>query len=145
MAMADTTRPTSATEPMASTRRVLRRWKTAAQPRGKCSRPLGSVRSARSASVFGEGIPDAPHRPDVAGLGRIGLDLVPDVADVDIDGALVLLERVVVVAHQLEQLAAGVDPAGPGGQVAQQVELGGRQADSVAVAGDPSALEIDHQ
>src|SRR5688500_20400370 len=110
MAMADTTRPTSATEPMASTRRVLRRWKTTAQPRGRCSRPLGSVRSARSASVFGEGIPDAPHRPDVAGLGRIGLDLVPDVADVHGDSPLFMLQRVVVVAHRPAPLATRASP-----------------------------------
>src|SRR5688572_5169898 len=135
MATAETMRPTRATEPIASTRRVLRRWKTAARPRGRWRRPVGS---GRSASVFGEGIPDAPHRRDVAGLGRIWLDLVSDMADVDVDRPLVLLERVVVVAHQLEQLAPRVDAARSGREVSEQVELCRREADALAVAAHPT-------
>src|SRR5687768_9339516 len=141
--MPETTSPTSATMASASTRRRLRRWKSAPGPRGskRAQRPAAD----RSSSVLREGIPDAPHRPDVAGLRRIGLDLVPDVADVDVDGALVLLQRVVVVADQLEQLRSRVHAARPRGKVTEQVELGRGQTDALAVTRHPPALEVDDE
>src|SRR5688500_12697338 len=109
IARPDTTRPTRATAEKASTRRTLRR---VTSDRGA----YGSKRAQRpavvpSTSVFGEGIAHASHRPDVARVRRVGLDLVPDVADVNVDGSLVLLEGIVVVPHQLEQLGTGVDAA----------------------------------
>ena len=59
------------------------------------------------------------------GARRVVLDLVAQVADVDVDRLLVLVERL-VVAQQLEQLAAREDATGPGGEVAQDLELGRR-------------------
>jgi hypothetical protein len=67
-------------------------------------------------------------------VAGIGLDFVADMADVDVDGPLVLLERVVVVADELEELAARVDPARPRGEVAEDVELRRRQCDPIAAA-----------
>src|SRR5688500_39477 len=126
-----------------STRRTRRRWNSAPGPRGseRAQRPAAD----RSSSVLREGIPDAPHRPDVAGLRRIGLDLVPNVADVDVDGALVLLERVVVVADQLEQLRSRVHPARSGGKVPEQIELGRGQTDALAVTCHTPPLEVDDE
>src|SRR2546425_9669217 len=81
------------------------------------------------ALLLGEGIPDPTQRHDVARLGGIRLDLFADVADVDVDGSLVLLQGV-VVAHELEQLPPGVDPAGAAGEMPEQVELGGGERDA---------------
>src|SRR5687768_3551484 len=133
-----------ATAARTSTNRMLRRATSAARPRGSRLAQRRVV-SGWAGSVLGEGIPDAPNRPDVAGMGRIGLDLVADVADVDVDRALVLLERVVVVAHELEQLRPRVHASGPRGEVAQQVELGCGQADALAIARDSPAFEVDHE
>ena len=62
----------------------------------------------------------------------------------DVDGLLVLVERL-VVAQQLEQLGAGVDPAGARGEVAQDLELGRGQADPPVAALDAPPLEVDEQ
>ena len=62
----------------------------------------------------------------------------------DVDRLLVLVERL-VVAQELEQLAAGVDAARAAGQVAQDLELGRRQADAAVAALDAPPLEVDQQ
>ena len=62
----------------------------------------------------------------------------------DVDGLLVLVERL-VVAQQLEQLGARVDAAGTGGQVTQDLELGRCQADPPVATLDASPFEIDKQ
>src|SRR5687768_17272123 len=111
MAMPDVSSATSVTIAMARTRRMLSRAARRGRPRGSKLERSGL---ARPGSVFGEGIADAPDGPDVARLRGIGLDLIADVADVDVDRSLVLLEGVVVVPHQLQQLSARVHPARPG-------------------------------
>src|SRR5262245_61754618 len=65
-------------------------------------------------------------------------------ADVDIDRLLVLVERF-VVAEQLEELAAGVDAAGPRSEVAEDLELRRGEADAPVAALDAPALEVDDQ
>ena len=60
----------------------------------------------------------------------------------DVDGLLVLVERL-VVAQQLEQLAPAEDTAGPAGEVAQDLELGRGQRDAPRAALDAPALEVD--
>jgi hypothetical protein len=95
-------------------------------------------------SALGEGVPDTSHRQDERGIGRVVLDLLAQVADVDVDRLLVLVERL-VVAQQLEQLAAGVDAARAAGEVAQDLELGRGQADPAGAALDAPALEVDDQ
>src|SRR5687768_6587252 len=106
MAMPEVMSPTRATIASARTSRTFSRPASAVRPRG-------SKLDQSGGSILGEGISDAPHRPDVARLRRVRLDLVADVADVHVDRALVLLEGIVVVAHELEQLAAGEDAVGP--------------------------------
>ncbi len=133
MAIPEMSRPSSATALMVRTSLAL-------------SRRSGWMRTAwRSRSVLGERIADPSHRPDVARLGGIRLDLVADVADVDVDGALVRFERVVVVADELEQLGAGEDAARLGGEVAEQVELRRGEVDPLPVARDAPALEVDDE
>src|SRR5215470_1133967 len=62
---------------------------------------------APAASALGEGVPDTSDRQDEGGDGGVVLDLVAQVAHVDVDRLLVLVERL-VVAQQLQQLGAGV-------------------------------------
>ncbi len=95
-------------------------------------------------SALGEGVTDTPDGQHEPGRRRIVLDLLAQVADVDIDGLLVLVERV-VVAQELQQLAAGVHATRSGGQVAEDLELGRGQGDPPGAALDPSPLEIDDQ
>src|SRR4051794_20863579 len=97
-----------------------------------------------AASALGERVTDTAHRHDEGRRRGIVLDLVPQVADVDVDRLLVLIERL-VVAEQLEQLRSRVDAAGPRCKVTQDLELGRSEADPPLATLDPSALEIDHQ
>ena len=78
---------------------------------------------ARGRSALGERVPDTADGLDEGGLRGVVLELVAQVAHVDVDRLLVLVERL-VVAQQVEQLGAGVDPAGLAGEVAQDLELG---------------------
>src|SRR5438552_4001425 len=87
---ADTSRATSATLARARTSRTFRRC---VMPRAL---PVDNRRGEVGGSVFAECIPDAPHRLDEAGLGGVRLDLVANVADVDVDRPLVGLQRLVV-------------------------------------------------
>ena len=64
-------------------------------------------------SALREGVARAPHRQDEPRAGRVVLELLAQVADVDVDRLLVLVERL-VVADQLEQLAPRVDAARAG-------------------------------
>src|SRR5205814_9303452 len=78
------------------------------------------------------------------GSGRVVLDLLPQVTDVDVDRLLVLVEGV-IVTKELEELGPGVDPAGPGRQMAEDLELGRGEADPAGTALDATALEVDEQ
>src|SRR4029453_12553776 len=95
-------------------------------------------------SALGEGVPDTAHRHDECRRGGIVPDLAAQVADWDVDRLHVLVEGF-VVAQQLQQLAPGVDPPGPTRQVAEDLELGRRQADPALASLDPPPLEIDHE
>ena len=95
-------------------------------------------------SALGERVADTADRQHERRRRRIVLDLLAQVAHVDVDGLLVLVERL-VVAQQLEQLAAGVDAARPRGQVAQDLELGRGEADAAGAALDASPLQVDDQ
>src|SRR5262249_11717779 len=95
-------------------------------------------------SALGEGVPGAPDREDERGVARVVLELLAQVAHMDVDGLLVLVQRL-VVAHQLQQLAAREDPAGTRREVAQDLELGGRERDAPGAPLDPPPLEVDDQ
>src|SRR5262245_42117988 len=110
------TRPSvSATMPTNAT--VRRAWKVRGTSRFK---PFGRDRPDGS-SALGEGVADTAHRLDERRRGGIVLDLVAQVAHVDVDRLLVLVERL-VVAKQLEQLAPRVHPAGARGEMAEDLE-----------------------
>src|SRR5215210_689952 len=83
---------------------------------------LGARPSKTSArrSTLGKRIPDAADRLDEGRMGRIVLELVAKVADVNVDRLLVLVEGL-VVAQQVQQLRAGVDPTRLAGEVAQDL------------------------
>ena len=83
-------------------------------PREEPAQPTRQARRAAPAgrSALGEGVADTSHRQDERRRRRVVLDLVAQMADVDVDGLLVLVERL-VVAQQLEQLASGCR-RGPG-------------------------------
>src|SRR6478752_7094905 len=87
---------------------VRRPWNVCG--RSRRNRPGRRARRSTGRSALGEGVADTPHRQDEGRRRRIVLDLVPQMADVDVDRLLILVERL-VIAQQLEQLGAGVDPA----------------------------------
>src|SRR4249919_284682 len=92
---------------------VSRAWKV----RGKSRRrPFGRLVRASGRSALGEGVADTSHRQDEGRRCGVVLDLVAQVAHVHVDGLLVLVERL-VVAQQLEQLRAGIDPSRARGEV----------------------------
>src|ERR1700716_3317622 len=109
MTTADAIVRVSATTPTAAS--VRRAWN------------VRGVSRRRTRSALSEGVADSPDGQDERGSRRIVLDLLAQVADMDVDRLLVLVERL-VVPQQLEQLGSGVDAAGPAGQVAQDLELG---------------------
>src|SRR6476661_3446025 len=120
---------------------VSRAWhvrgKSRRRPFGRWTRPSGR-------SALGEGVADTSHRQDEDGRRRVVLDLVAQVADVHVDGLLVLVERL-VVAQQLEQLATGVDTAGSGREMAQDLELGRREADAPGPTLHAATLQVDDE
>src|SRR4051794_36896615 len=85
-----------------------------ARPPSRRTRP-GSRRTSRRAgagpSAFGERVADSTDRQHELRGRRIVLDLVAQMADVDVDRLVVLIEGL-VVANQLEQLRSGIDAAG---------------------------------
>jgi hypothetical protein len=124
-------------------------------PPAGSARPIGSIPAGSrigfgeaSAAVprfpFGEGVADAADRHDERRNGRVVLDLVAEMADVDVDRLLVLVEGL-VVAQELEELAPGVDPTGARGEVAQDLELGRGQADPPIATLDAAPLEVDDE
>src|SRR4051794_7134062 len=113
-----------------------RRREAAAGRDAAVDAPLGSA--------LGEGVPDTSHRQDERRIGRVVLDLVAQMAHVDIDGLLVLVERL-VVAQELEQLTSGVDAARPRSEVTEDLELGRRQAHPSLAALDAPPLEVDEE
>src|SRR5579862_6841355 len=95
-------------------------------------------------SALGKRIADAPDGLHEGGMRRVVLELVPEVADVDVDRLLVLVEGL-VVAEQVEQLGPRVDPAGAAREVAEDLELGRGQADPPIAALDAPPVEIDDE
>ena len=77
------------------------------EPAQTTRQPGSRARPARSA--LGEGVADTSDRQHEHRRRRIVLDLVAQMAHVDVDRLLVLVERL-VVAQQLEQLARGCRP-----------------------------------
>src|SRR4029079_8360963 len=121
---------------------VSRPWKVRGRSRRRRrGRPM---RRSETSSALGECVADTSDRQDERGCARVVLDLVAQMAHVDVDGLLVLVERL-VVAQELEQLAARVHPAGARRQMAQDLEFsGGRPPPPVATL-DTTPLEVDEE
>src|SRR4029079_18472366 len=135
-----TSRRVSATTAMKAP--VRRPWNV----RGRSRRSRSGTRERRCAgrSALGEGVADTSHRQDERGRRRVVLDLVAQMADVDVDGLLVLVERL-VIAQQLEQLGARVDAGGARRQMTEDLALGGGQAAPPVATLDAPPLEVDEQ
>src|SRR4051794_22462936 len=108
------------------------------------ARTRRSRKLRRTPLTLGEGVPGTPHCEDEARIRGVVLELLAQMAHVDVDRLLVLVERL-VVADELEQLASREDAPGPRCQVAQDLELGCREADAIVTATDPASLEIDDE
>ena len=80
-----------------------------------------------------EAVADAAHGEEELGLLRVALELLPQVADVDVDGARVAVLG--VAPDVLEQGLAGEHPAGRAGERAEDLELDVGDADLLARAG----------
>src|SRR5262245_24774731 len=76
-------------------------------------------------------IPHAPNRLQKYRVGRVGLNLLPQPADMHGDGAHVAGEG--VTPHIVEQLLAGEYLAGIAHQKLQQIELAHRQIDRLPI------------
>ena len=109
-------------------------------PRGPAEAASGARTSAISA--LGELVAGTADGQDELRQRRVVLDLVAQVADVDVDRLLVLVEGL-VVAQQLQQLAAAEDAARAAGEVAEDLELGRREPDPAVAPLDPPPLEVD--
>src|SRR5215208_4046890 len=117
---------------------------SATTPANATLRRIRRIRRRCGTSALGECVTDASNRHDERRSGGIVLDLVAEVAHVDVDRLLVLVERL-VVAQELEQLAAGVDAARPRREVAEDLELRRRQADPTLPALDAPSFEVDDE
>src|SRR5207253_7458602 len=93
---------------------------------------------------FGERVTGAADGEDERRIGRVVLELFAQVADVHVDRLLVLVERL-VVADQLEQLAATENAARLACEMAQDLELRRGQAEPAVTTLDAAALEVDEQ
>src|SRR5215218_7697467 len=158
-----------ATTPMnANVRRVWndcgtegRRWRLSrcvgAQPESKpCCPPrgaevagaravaAGSVPRGSATSALGELVAGATHGEHELRQRRIVLDLVAQVAHVDVDRLLVLVERL-VVAQQLEELAPAEHAPRPAREMAEDLELRRGEADPARAPLDASPFKIDHE
>src|SRR6185295_17977284 len=80
--------------------------------RGRCASLLVRVTEA---------VPNAAHGEDVLRLLRVGLELLAQVADVDVYGARISVGR--VAPHAREQHVARVDPPGIGRERGEDLEL----------------------
>ena len=79
-----------------------------------------------------QSVAEAAGGDDVAGVGRVGLDLGAQPADVDVDQAAVA--EVAVAPDPVEQVLAAEDPAGVERQLDEQPELGLGEVQSSPVA-----------
>src|SRR3954447_24434078 len=116
---------------------VSRHWSVLGTVRRNGRRRPAPPRDRSSASALAEGVAGTTNRHHELRRAGIVLDLVAQVADVDVDRLLILVERL-VVTKELEELATGEDAARATGEVAEDLELGGRQADPPVAAENAS-------
>src|SRR3954447_24974845 len=102
-----------------------------------------SERSRNDPSALLEAVPHAAFGKDHLRVRRIRLQLLAEVTDVDVDGAVVAVLR--VAEHVLEQFGAGEHAAGLAREREQDLELEERELDRVAVQLDGALGRIDAQ
>src|SRR6188768_665168 len=101
----------------------------------------GSPRGAGASCAVPEAVPRAPHREDQLRLARVALDLLPEMADVDVDRA-----RLAVVgtpADALEQLSAAEHDPRLRREQREQLELDERERDGRAPDVHRAARKVD--
>src|SRR6187431_2787938 len=99
--------------------------RAARRPRSRATRARASSGSRRGCSPVAEAIADAAYREDQLRLARVALDLLSQVAHVDVDRAR--LAVVGATAQPLEQLPQREDPSRAGCEQPQQLELDERE------------------
>src|SRR5580692_5087026 len=102
-----------------------------------------SHQRASSTSEAREAVPDARDGEDVARLGRVGLDLAAQVANVDVDHPG--LDGVLVAPYRAEDPLAGEHLPCVGGQIREEIELGVREDDVAIGAGHAPLRGVDDQ
>src|SRR5215216_7427055 len=95
---------------------------------------------ARKDPFLAENIPDTPRGVDELGVPGVALDLLAEVADVDVHRTLV---AELVAPHPAQERAPREHPAGARGERHQELELGVGEVHVLAPHGDPAAREVD--
>src|SRR5664279_4575548 len=135
----------SATMPTISVvRRVCgRRLRDGEEPVGETTSGMGSVIGAGSVCSGGglEDITEAPHRVDHRFPS--GVDLLPQVRDVQLDD--VRLPTEIVVPHPVQDLRLGHHPLRVAHEEAQQFEFGRGEADQVVAPAHLAGVLVEHQ
>src|SRR5688500_9297597 len=118
---------------------------TATAKTSSASRVRMSRRATRAPSVFGvaEAVPDAAHGEQVLGVLGVLLDLLAQVADVDVDRPRVAEGRVAPDPGQ--QHLAREDPAGVAGERLEDLELDVRRLDVLVADLDGALGEVHPQ
>src|ERR1700757_2543670 len=111
-------------------------WRSASQPPALALNRTAAVKSGRD-----ELVPGAADRHEPLRLGRVALDLPPQVRDVHLAG--VLVPDVLARPEVLHELAARDDRVRLLGEEGEHLELGQRQVDAVAVAEHLVPAEVD--
>src|SRR3954452_22271250 len=93
--------------------------------------------------LVAEAVADAAHREDVLGLLGVRLELLAQVADVDVDRAGVAVGR--VAPHSRQQHVAREDAPGARRERAEDLELDERGGDDLAAEADRALGGLDAQ
>src|SRR5690606_14218241 len=116
-------------------------WWQAPAPASAGAAGSGGVWTRSWAGLPVEAIANAPDRHDVARVGRVFLDLLPQSPDVHGDGMPVAE----LAPEPLEELLAGEDLAWVLGEELEQIELACSQLHRLAIDADLVRLHVDHE
>src|SRR4051794_4981567 len=106
-------------------------------------RGSGARRRCGTGSRVAEAVADTTDGEDQLRLARIALELLAQVADVDVDRARLAVVR--ASPEPLEQHLPRVHPARVRGEYPQELELDVRELDGAALDLDDAAREVDRQ
>src|SRR5918996_292738 len=100
-----------------------------------------SPSSMRISSHSDELVADPAHAQQALRGSRLALDLAAEVGNVRVTRSLVANER--AAPQELHELTTGVDPVGVLREVGEELELGRRQLDLLALHGRLVAQQVD--